>query len=73
VLVLPQKELMRVVEGNPFPEADVKSLYVVFLFEPVKKSEFEKLKMPLQSGRGQFWSRRQYISVCRMVRQNQSE
>lgn len=50
VLVLPQKDMVRVANANPFSDADVKSLYVVFLFELVKKSEFDKLKLPLQSG-----------------------
>jgi uncharacterized protein (DUF1697 family) len=53
VLVLPAKELGLVASSNPLlprREVDEKLFHGTFLFQPVSKADFQKLKLPAQPG-----------------------
>lgn len=53
VLVLPATELDRVANANPLRPrsgADEKLFHATFLFEPISKSSFQKLRLPAQPG-----------------------
>ncbi|TAJ96832.1 MAG: DUF1697 domain-containing protein [Candidatus Manganitrophaceae bacterium] len=52
-LVLPSKEMIRVVDSNPFSPRlgkDEALFHATFLFQPVSESEFKKLTLPAQPG-----------------------